>query len=116
MIYHILVGSYSNDVTTLSFDDQKLALHVTSTLTVGFHPSWLTSDPRFPGTVWTGLEQSDGKILALKFDNEGKGTIVSETNSGGRDPCHLTVAKDDLVIANVCPKLNRLKSDFINIP
>ncbi|KAF9524990.1 Lactonase, 7-bladed beta-propeller-domain-containing protein [Crepidotus variabilis] len=100
MIYRILAASYSNNVTTLTFDDEKQTLHATESLTIGHHPSWLTSDPKYPSMVWTGLEQADGKIVALKFDQQGKGTIVGETTAGGKDPCHLVVVKGELVFAN----------------
>ncbi|KAF9479102.1 3-carboxy-cis,cis-mucoante lactonizing enzyme [Pholiota conissans] len=100
MVYHILVASYSNDITTLVFDPSSATLEVSSIITVGHHPSWLTSHPSHPSLVWTGLEQSDGKILTLRYDANGKGTLVSEVSSAGRDPCHLFALKDELLVAN----------------
>ncbi|KAF8181851.1 Lactonase, 7-bladed beta-propeller-domain-containing protein [Pholiota molesta] len=100
MVYHILVASYSNDITTLLFDPSSATLQVSSAITVGHHPSWLTSHISHPSLVWTGLEQSDGKILKLRYDENGKGTLVSETSSAGQDPCHLFALKDEILVAN----------------
>lgn len=101
MVYHILVASYSNDIVTLTFDPSSPSLEVTSKLTVGHHPSWIASSPEYPGLVWTGLEQADGKILTLEKDGDGRLSKVAEVSSAGSDPCHLVVHKDELVIANV---------------
>ncbi|KAF8959201.1 Lactonase, 7-bladed beta-propeller-domain-containing protein [Flammula alnicola] len=100
MIYHILVASYTSDITTLSFDPATASLKEISSITVGHHPSWISSHPAHPSLVWTGLEQSDGKILTLRYDENGKGRVVSETSSAGKDPCSLLVLKDEILIAN----------------
>ncbi|KAJ3513350.1 hypothetical protein NLJ89_g3001 [Agrocybe chaxingu] len=100
MVFRILVASYTNDITTLSFDPSTPSLEVTSSLTIGYHPSWITSNPNHPSLVWTGLEQSDGRILALGVDKHGKGKVVAEASSAGRDPCSLLALKDELLIAN----------------
>jgi len=100
MVYHVLVGSYSNSIVTLTFDPETLTLDLTSSIIVGHHPSWLTSHPNYPSLVWTGLEQYDGKIVTLSFDENGKGKVVSETTSAGGDPCSLSIANDELLIGN----------------
>ncbi|KAF8805190.1 putative isomerase YbhE [Phlegmacium glaucopus] len=100
MIDYILVGSYSNDITTLAFDSITETLQVVSSLTVGHHPSWITSHDAHPSLVWTGLEQSEGKILALSHDKQGNCKVVSETSSAGSDPCFIWAAKHELIIAN----------------
>ena len=102
MVNHILVGSYSNDITTLAFDSTTKTLKVASSLTVGHHPSWIASHDAHPSLVWTGLEQSDGKILALSLGERGTCRVISETSSAGSDPCFLWATKDELIIANVC--------------
>jgi 6-phosphogluconolactonase (cycloisomerase 2 family) len=105
MAYNIAVGSYTNDIVTLSFNSENASLKATSSFSVGHHPSWLAANPSHPSLVWTGLEQADGKVLTLRFDSNGKGEVVSETSSGGKDPCHLFALKDELIIGNVCAVL-----------
>lgn len=101
MANYILVGSYSNDITTLVFDSRTKTLQVASSLTVGHHPSWIASHNAHPSLVWAGLEQPEGKILALSYDKRGNCKVVSETSSTGSDPCFLWAAEHELIIANV---------------
>jgi len=110
MVNYILVGSYSNDITTLVFDPTTVTLQVASSLTVGHHPSWIASHNAHPSLVWTGLEQSNGTILALSYDKQGNCKVVSETSSAGSDPCFLLAFKRQLLIANVRPILLLSKS------
>ena len=105
MVHRIVVGSYTSEIVTLVFDTEASTLDMTSSITVGHHPSWLTSHTNYPSLVWTGLEQYDGRIVALSFDGSGKGTVVSETSSAGRDPCTLSVVENELLIGNVRPFL-----------
>ena len=98
---YILVGSYSNDITTLVFDSTTKTLQVASTLRVGHHPSWIASHTAHPSLVWTGLEQSQGKILALSHDKQGTCKVVSEASSAGCDPCFIWADKHELIVANV---------------
>jgi hypothetical protein len=107
--YYILVGSYSDDITTLAFDPTSKTLQVVSSLTVGHHPSWIASHNAHPSLVWTGLEQSEGKILALNYDKRGNCKVVSDTSSAGSDPCFLWAEKDELIIANVRWTLSLIK-------
>ena len=102
MVYRIYVGSYSNEISTLSFDPESRSLTVDSSITVGFHPSWITPHPKDKSLIFTGLEQSDGQIVAVKFDQKGHGTIVGSASSGGRDPCTLLAHGAELLIGNVC--------------
>ena len=100
--YPILVASYTNDIVTLEFDSDNGTLERTSSTTVGHRPSWIEGHPTNPGILYTGLEQSDGKILALRFEHYGrKGEIVSEISSHGEDPCSVHVDKDQVFAANV---------------
>ncbi|KXN82437.1 6-phosphogluconolactonase [Leucoagaricus sp. SymC.cos] len=98
--FRILVGSYTEEIYTLLFDDVKGSLEVVSTVNVGYHPSWITFHPNDRSIVFTGLEQSDGTVVAMRFDGVGKGVVVGKTESGGRDPCSLLATKDELLIAN----------------
>ena len=106
MANYILVGSYSNDVTTLVFDPTTETLQVASNLTVGHRPSWIASHNAHPSLVWTGLEQSEGKIVALSYDERGDCKVVSESSSAGSDPCFLWADKHELIIANVRSNLS----------
>ena len=104
--HRILVASYTNSIYTLEFtpatSDSKASLKVLSRLVVGHHPSWITRHASEPSLVFTGLEQSDGRLLALKFDRStGVGSIVGDFSSGGRDPCTIAVTKDSLLAGNV---------------
>lgn len=99
--YRILVSSYTDEISTLLFDDASGRLEIVSTLKVGHHPSWITPHPNDPSVVFTGLEQPEGIAVALKFDQEGRGEEIGRTGSGGQDPCSLVATKDELLIANV---------------
>ncbi|KAH9851144.1 putative isomerase YbhE [Lenzites betulinus] len=100
MVYRILVASYTNEIYTLVFDPEAPSLELVSTVTVGHHPSWLTPHPKDRSIVFTGIEQSDGKIVALKFDAEGRGAVIGEVPSGGADPCALVALETELIIGN----------------
>lgn len=106
MVHRIYVGSYLNEIYTLSFNPASFSLTLDSTLSVGYHPSWLTSHPKDRSLVFTGLEQSDGQIVAVKFDQKGQGTVVGSTPSGGADPASLLATESELLIANVCVYLS----------
>ncbi|EIW54158.1 putative isomerase YbhE [Trametes versicolor FP-101664 SS1] len=100
MVYRILVASYTNEIYTLVFDPDATSLELVSTITVGHHPSWITPHPKDKSIVYTGLEQSDGKIVALKYDAEGRGTVIGEIPSEGADPCALLALENELIIGN----------------
>ncbi|KAK7691939.1 hypothetical protein QCA50_005344 [Cerrena zonata] len=100
MQYTILVGSYSDQVYTLSFDLDKPSLSLISSVYVGHHPSWITQHPKDPSTIFAGVEQADGKIVTLVFNKSGEGVVVGEVPSGGADPCTLVVVNDELVVGN----------------
>ncbi|EKM53704.1 uncharacterized protein PHACADRAFT_125622 [Phanerochaete carnosa HHB-10118-sp] len=100
MVFHIYVGSYTNEIYTLAFDPDVPSLTLVSTLTVGFHPSWLTRHPKDASVVFAGLEQADGKIAAVKFDDKGHGTLLGSVSSGGGSPCTLVATDSELLIGN----------------
>lgn len=79
MCYRILVASYTDGLTSLLFDPKGPTLEVTSKIKVGNRPSWLTAHPDDPTLVFTGLEQSDGIIIALKTEMP---TVVGQIPSG----------------------------------
>ncbi|KAF6746800.1 Lactonase, 7-bladed beta-propeller-domain-containing protein [Ephemerocybe angulata] len=98
--YPILVASYTNDIVTLEFDSDKATLIPTSALAVGHHPSWIDGHPTDKSLIFTGLEQSDGKLVALRYDASGKGAVVAVVPSIGADPCSVLVDKDQVISAN----------------
>ncbi|KAJ7252725.1 Lactonase, 7-bladed beta-propeller-domain-containing protein [Mycena haematopus] len=100
MANRILVASYTSSIQSLAFDasDSTLATH--STVEVGFHPSWISFHPSDHSLVFAGLEQTEGKVVAIKYDDSGNGTVVAETSSGGADPCSLVATEDRLFVAN----------------
>jgi len=99
--FQILVGSYTDEIYTLLFDDARGSLEVVSTVKVGHHPSWIAFHPSDRSIVFTALEQSDGTAMALRFDEEGRGEVICKTESGGKDPCSVVATADELLIANV---------------
>lgn len=102
--YRILTATYADCVETLLFDSDAGAaesLSVVSSLTVGHHPSWITPHPENPAIWFTGLEQEDGRVVAIEYDGEGKGKVVGDVSSEGAEPCTLVAYKGDLLIANV---------------
>ncbi len=101
MVYHILVGSYSDQIYTLVFDPDVPSLTISSSITVGHHPSWVTPHPSDSSVIFAGVEQSDGWIVALKFNAQGQGTILQDISSGGDSPCTLLALQDSLLIGNV---------------
>lgn len=100
MCYHILVASYTDGLTSLLFDPKGPTLKVISEIKVGNRPSWLTAHPDDPTLVFTGLEVSDGTIIALKFDKDGNGTVVGQIPSRGADPASLLATTDALLVGN----------------
>lgn len=99
MSFTIIGSSYTSDVYTFYFEGDSLAL--ISSVEVGFHPSWIAFHPEDRSLIFAGLEQDEGKIIAIKYDAELKGAVVAESSSGGKDPCSVVVVKDELLIANV---------------
>lgn len=101
MVYRIYVGSYSDNISTLEFDPEAPSLKIVSSIILGHHPSWVTAHPKDTSLIFTALEQADGRIIAVKFDHDGKGSIVAETPSGGADPCTLLCLESQILVGNV---------------
>lgn len=107
------MGSYTNEVSTLAFDPEARKLTVSSTLSVGHHPSWITPHPTDKTIVFTALEQYEGKIIVLRLDDEGGATLVGEGPSGGRDPCALVAVEDQLLLGNVRHFIHTIASGML---
>ncbi|PFH45230.1 hypothetical protein AMATHDRAFT_161630 [Amanita thiersii Skay4041] len=98
--YRILAASYTHDIYTLIFDPIAGTLSIVYTSTVGHHPSWITPYPGDNSLIFTGLEEEDAKVLAMKYNNAGEGTVMVTIPSGGTFPCSLLASKEELFIAN----------------
>ncbi|KAG1901037.1 Lactonase, 7-bladed beta-propeller-domain-containing protein, partial [Suillus fuscotomentosus] len=84
---------------------------------VGHHLSWITSHPSDKFLIYTGLEQADGEVAAIKYGWSGtveEGEVVARAKSGGADPCSLLVAEDEFIIRNVSPQ--KVSSTYSNVP
>lgn len=101
MVDLILTSTYTDDIVTLAFDHQAGTLNVVSSITVGYHPSWITFYPGDHSLVFAVLEQADGRVVVLKYDREGKGSVVAQASSEGAGPCSLIATKTQLYVANV---------------
>ncbi|KAH8985930.1 hypothetical protein EDB86DRAFT_2956882, partial [Lactarius hatsudake] len=75
--------------------DQRSTLEVTSKIKVGNRPSWLTAHPDDPTLVFTGLEQSDGITIALKFNE------LAKYPAGAQTP-HLYSQPQTLFLSETC--------------
>ena len=102
--YRILVASNATSITSLLFNPSGTSgatLNVTSETVVGTQPTWITGHPTNPSLAFTGLEQDDGKAIALTYDDTGNGTIAGEIPSGGAVATFLLATTDALFVANV---------------
>jgi len=100
MCFRILVASYTDVLTSLLFDPKGSTLKVISEIKVGNRPSWLTAHPDDPTLVFTGLELSDGIIVAVKFNEDGNAVVVGQIPSRGADPASLLATTDTLLVGN----------------
>ena len=114
--YRILIATYTDRVETLTFDSEAASLSITSSLTVGHHPSWIAPHPENPAIWFTGLEQEDGRVVVIEYDGEGEGKIVGEISSEGAEPCTLVAYKGDLLIGNVSFSVPRSSSRYSPLP
>ncbi|KAG2121770.1 Lactonase, 7-bladed beta-propeller-domain-containing protein [Suillus clintonianus] len=103
----ILVASYTDSIYTLSFDPTpptgSPTLDLLARTPVGYRPSWIASHPSDKSLIYTGLEQTDGEVVAIKYGSGGTvegGDVVARAKSGGADPCTLLVTEDELIIGN----------------
>lgn len=116
--YKILVGSCTDSIYTLEFDPAPSdgtppTLRLLSQVNVGHHPSWIEAHPSDRSLIFTGLEQTDGQIVVVKYDKDGKGQKIDEATcaSGGAEPCTLLATEHELVVGNVSPLLPRFGID-----
>ena len=105
MGYRFVVASYTDALHILDFDPSKTAdsaLTLISSTTVGHHPSWVENHPSDNTLLFTGLEQSDGQLLALKYnDISARLQVLERLSSGGSDPAHILVTDSQVIVGNV---------------
>ncbi|KAG9035941.1 hypothetical protein FRB95_010149 [Tulasnella sp. JGI-2019a] len=103
MPYTILVGGYSNVITTLSFDPttSPVTLKVIGTSPSGPRPSWIAPHPTDKSLIFASNEQVDGKVQLFKFKPDHITLDLIQTAwSGGAAPCHLHVSEHEVFTAN----------------
>lgn len=101
MSHRILVGSYTNEIYTLEFEPLSSSLTFVSAITVGHHPSWIACHPDDHSLIFAGLEQPEGKVVAVKFGEDGGSMGLGQSSSGGADPCSVLVTTNEFIISNV---------------
>ncbi|KAH8110547.1 putative isomerase YbhE [Phellopilus nigrolimitatus] len=88
MVYRILVGSYTDAVYTLEFDPSK-------------PPDSALRHPTDPTLVFTALEQSDGCLIALRYNSkEGELKVVATVPSRGKYPCTILATENEVLVGN----------------
>ncbi|KAF8342588.1 putative isomerase YbhE [Cantharellus anzutake] len=100
MSYKILVGSYTDRITTLAFDPDRKTLQVLSTVQAGQSPSWIAQHPTDKSLIFATNEVEDGKIQLFRLAKDGRLTFLEECSSGGALPANLGVSEDAVVVAN----------------
>ncbi|SRR5258707_15150887 len=101
MLYKILVGSYTDRITTLEFDSDAKSLCVHSYFYAGQNPSWIAQHPTDKSLIFATNEVTDGKIQLLRLAEDGFLSFLEECSSGGADPASLSVSEDAIVVGNV---------------
>ncbi|KAJ8074488.1 hypothetical protein PM082_015389 [Marasmius tenuissimus] len=99
-LIHIIVGSNTDQVSTLKFDTETGKLSKSSSVTVGNKPSWVTAHPRNKSIIFTALKIKGAKLIVLEFDGDGKGKVVGEAPTGGDGPSSLIAGEHDVVVGN----------------
>ena len=115
MVYRFAVASYSEVIYTLKFDPtqppdfalsidltQHPALSIISTLKVGHQPSWVEKHPTKSELIFTALEQTAGRLLALTHDEKAsKIKKIACADSGGDAPCTILALENEVLVGNV---------------
>lgn len=101
MSHRIIAGSFTDEIYSLDFDPSSMSLTFVAAATVGHSPSWIICHPDDHSLIFAVSAKPEGKVVAVKFDENGKGKIVGQSLSGGAGPCSLLAATDELIVANV---------------
>ncbi|KIO28877.1 hypothetical protein M407DRAFT_242816 [Tulasnella calospora MUT 4182] len=100
MVHTIYVGSYTNLITTLSFDPSTGSLQVTGTTEAGPNPSWVATHPTDKSLLFASNEVGEGKIVLFKRSEDGKLQLLQSVWSGGAGTAHFAVGEKEVVAAN----------------
>ncbi|KAG8989380.1 hypothetical protein FRB90_002287 [Tulasnella sp. 427] len=103
MVHTIYVGSYTNHITTLSFDPSTGSLQVTGTTEAGPNPSWVAAHPTDKSLLFASNEVDEGKIVLFKRSEDGKLELLQSVWSGGAGTAHFAVGETEVVAANLSP-------------
>lgn len=103
MPYTILVGGYSNFISTLTFDPttSPTTLKVVGTSPAGSRPSWISRHPTDKSLIFATNELVDGKVLLFTLKPDQTLDLVQTMSSGGAAPCHMYIGENEVVVANV---------------
>ncbi|KII84588.1 hypothetical protein PLICRDRAFT_117788 [Plicaturopsis crispa FD-325 SS-3] len=99
MAYRIITGSYTSNISILSFSPANGSLTLQSSVDVGQRPSWIEPHTSDRSVIFAALEQLEGKVIAIKLDGDGA-NVVASISSGGDSPCHLTVTDEEVLVSN----------------
>jgi len=100
-MYKILVGSYSDEITTLVFDPDAEKLEIVSTAKSGQSPSWIALHPTDQSLLFATNEVTEGKVQLFKISEDGSLQFIEECVSGGADPASLAITESSVIVANV---------------
>lgn len=102
MTYTILVGSYTDYITSIAFDPSANppSLQVITKSPAGTNPSWIAAHPVESNLIFACNEQAEGTLRMFRLTDTGL-KLLQTCWSGGRDPAHFAVGEDEVVVANV---------------
>lgn len=100
-MYKILVGSYTDEITTLEFDPDAGTLEIVSTVKSGQSPSWIELHPTDRSLLFATNEVIDGKLQLFNISEDGSLQFLEECPTGGADPASLAATESTVVVANV---------------
>jgi len=100
MRYRILVGSYTDRITTLEFDSDAKSLCVHSDTRAGQSPSWIAQHPTNKSLIFATNEVTDGKIQLFRLAEDGSLSFLEGCSSGGENPASLGVSEQAVFVGN----------------
>jgi 6-phosphogluconolactonase (cycloisomerase 2 family) len=109
-VHHILVASYTPNISTLEFDPLAHKLKPIAQSPAGTNPSWVSVHPTDPGLIAATNEVTDGKVHLFRFLKDGKLKLLESVGTDGEDPAHLAVLENEIVVGNVSPLIFRFKA------
>jgi 6-phosphogluconolactonase (cycloisomerase 2 family) len=90
MSFLILVGSFSQMISTLNFTISPPSLNLVTQTASGTSPSWLLGNPTNSSIVYATDEVEDGALNSLILDQTtGKLSPVSSIRTQGGSPTHI---------------------------